>query len=177
MAAIQPQDLVYTYIKLNAKVNVYETPENGDNGSPVWFQKQTGEVTGRLFSWVDTSPATGQKYKSLYLMFKSNDNFDTNSKAYFVKFEPKIIDWNFTKQQLIEKGQADMSFFGKFVDDMENLAIDYGNNLIDYAQSGLKWGLILGGIVLLFGTVIIPYTKYRVYKGAARDLIKEAKRV
>jgi hypothetical protein len=173
--AIEAKDLVLTYVKLSKRAAVYETPELGDKGGPVWFYKEAGQVTGKLFSWVDTSPTTGAKYKSMYLMFKSGDDFTAGVKPYFVKFEPKIIDWNFSKQQLIAKNQLDMNFFEKFVDDMENMAIDYGNGLLDYAKSGLKWGVIIGGTVLFFGTVVIPYIKFRVLKSTARDLIKEGR--
>lgn len=175
MAQIEAKDLVYTYVKLTKRVNVYESPEKGDQNT-VWFQKQAGEVTGKLFSWIDKNPSTGAKYKSMYLMFKTNDDFSVGVKPYFVKFEPSLIDWSFSKQELIKKGQADMNFFEKFVDDMENMAIDYGNSILDYGKSGVKWGLILGGIYLFIGAVVVPYAKFRFIKAQARDLIKEAKR-
>lgn len=174
--AIKPQDLVYTYMKLTKKVSVYASPEIGDAGKPVWFEKQAGEVTGRLFSWIDTSPTTGKKYKSIYLMFKVGDDFSNGVKPYFVKFEPKIVDWAFTKQQLIEKGQADMNFFEKFVDDMENTAIDYGNSLIDYAKDGLKLGIPLAALGAFIVLVVVPYAKFRFIKSQARELIKEVKK-
>lgn len=176
MAEIKPQDLVYTYIKLTKKVKVYDSPENADANKAAWFEKQAGDVTGKLFSWIDTSPTTGKKYKSIYLMFKVNDDFSNGVKPYFVKFEPKIIDWQFSKQELIKKGQADMNFFEKFVDDMENKAIDYGKELLSYGKSGLTWGLTLGGIVLFFGLVVIPELKFRRLRSTARELIKDARK-
>jgi hypothetical protein len=177
MAEIKPQDLVYTYMKLTKKVSVYASPEIGDAGKPIWFEKQAGEVTGRLFSWIDTSPTTGKKYKSIYLMFKVGDDFSNGVKPYFVKFEPKLIDWAFTKQQLIAKGQADMNFFQKFVDDMENKAIDYAKDIYNnYVVPGFKTGLVLSAIGAIIVLVVIPYAKFRFIKYQLKDVIKEAKR-
>lgn len=176
MGAIKPQDLVYTYVKMTKRVKVYDSPESGDANRAAWFEKQAGDVTGKLFSWIDTNPKTGVKYKSMYLMFKTNDDFTTGVKPYFVRFEPKIIDWAFSKQELIKKGQADMNFFEKFVDDMENKAIDYYNELKDYATSGVKWGLVLGGAVLFVGFIVIPEVKFRRLKSTARELINESKK-
>jgi hypothetical protein len=175
MAEIKPQDLVYTYIKLSKSVAVYTTPEAGDSNKP-WFTKQAGEIAGRLFSWVDTSPITGKKYQSLYLMFKVNDDFSNTSKPYFIKLQKEVIDWSFTKYQLIQKGQADMNFFEKFIDDIENKAIDYGNDILNYGKSGLKWGMILGGIYLFIGAVVIPELRFRRMKSTAKELIREARR-
>ena len=109
-------------------------------------------------------------------MFKTNDDFSNGVKPYFVKFQPSLIDWNFAKQQLIAKGQADMNFFEKFVDDMENKAIEYGKSLLGFATSGVKWGLILGGTVLFVGMVVIPELKFRRLKSTAKELINESKK-
>jgi hypothetical protein len=173
MAAIKAEDLIYTYIKLTEKVSVYESPEIGDKLiGKVWFTKNAGDVTGKLFSWVDTSPVTGKKYKNIYLMFKVNDDFSQGVKPYFVKFKPKLLDYNFTKQQLIQKGQADMNFFQKFIDDTENWAIDFAKGtLLPFAGVGV------GLVGLYFGVtyILIPYLQFRFVKSQVKQVIKDVK--
>lgn len=180
MAELTVADLQDTYIKLIKKAKVYAYPEHGEKGTPVWFEKQAGEIAGKLFSWVEKNPSTGKKYKYVYLMFKVNDDFvNVNAKSYFIRLERKQIEWAFTKQELIKKSQANMSEIDKFIDNLERniteTVSDYVDNVTSYVKSGILTG---GGIVaaVLIGTfVVVPYFKYRVLKSTAKDLIKEAK--
>jgi len=177
MAEITVADLTNTYIKLSKPANCYESPEAGDKGSPVWFTKSAGDIGGKLFSWIEKNPGSGKKYKRLYLMFKVNDDFNnTNAKAYFIPVSKGMINWEYTRQQLIAKAQINMSAFDKFVDDIERNIQEWADGVVAYAKSGLITGLSIVAGVLLFNFVIIPELKFRRLKSTAKELIKEAKR-
>lgn len=181
MAELTVADLQDTYIKLIKVSKVYATPEHGEAGKPVWWTKNAGEIAGKLYSWVDKNPSTGKKYKYVYLMFKLNDDFNANTKAYFIRLEKKQIEWAFTKDQLIKKSQANMSDIDKFIDDLERniteTVNDYVDDLTGYVKSGLLTGGGIAATVLLFSFVIVPYIKFRILKSTARELIKEGKRI
>ena len=175
MAELTVADLQDTYIKLAKKAKCFASPEHGDKNKPVWFEKQEGEIAGKLFSYVTKNPSTGKPYKHIYLMFKVNDDYSTGSKSYFIRLEKKMIVWAFTKQQLIQKSQANMSLFDKFVDDMERAAQDYIDDVKANVESGLKTGLAIVAGVFLTVFVIVPEIKFRRLKSTAKEIIREAK--
>ncbi len=175
MAELTVNDLQDTYIKLSKDANVFLSPSDGEKNKPVWFVKSAGSIAGKLYSWIDTNPATGKKYKHIYLMFKINDDFSANSKAYFIRISKKLIVWEFTKSELLKKRQLNMSFFDKFVDDIERGINDYVEDVKNQAKDGLKTGLLAAGGIIITYLVVVPYIKFRIIKSTARELIKEGR--
>ena len=168
-------DLQDTYIKLNKDVKVFQSPSDGEKNKPVWFTKSAGSIAGKLYSWIDTNPSTGRKYRYVYLMFKLNDDFAANTKAYFIRIEKKLISWEFTKQELIKKRQSNMSDFDKFVDDIERSVNNYVQDIQNTVKDATKIGLLAAGGILLTYLVVVPYIKFRIVKSTARQLIKEGR--
>jgi membrane protein insertase Oxa1/YidC/SpoIIIJ len=178
------ENLVNTYITVTKTVKVYESPANGDAGKPVWFSKYANENAGKLYSWIDKNPSTGKKYKYVYLMFKLNDDFNTGTKAYFIRLEKGIINWEATRQELLKKKELETpkdwnAFFG-WANDVESkitaTVTDYVENIKDTVNNALGWGLGIAGGVLFINFVLIPEIRFRRQKAALTQIIREAKK-
>lgn len=177
MAELTVEDLVGTYIKLSKDAPVYASPYDAEAKRNVWFTKKSGEVGGKLYSWIDAAnPHYGSPWgKGVFLMFKSNDDFDYGQ-SYYIRVNKGLINWAFTKEELIKKRQADMNFFQKFVDDLERSLQEYEDGVVANVKSGLITGGIIVAAVLAFNFIIIPEIKFRRTKRlvmtAAREINK-----
>ena len=171
------EDLTGTYIKLAKDANVFQFPQHGELNKPVWFVKRKGEIAGKLYSWIDArKPNYGSPFgKYVYLVFKVNDDF-ANGKNYYIRIEKKMIDWNFTKEQLLQKRQANMNFFEKFVDDAERSFEEWKDGVVSDVKSGLVTGLSIVAGLFLTVYVVIPEMKFRRQKKLFIDVAKELKR-
>lgn len=171
--AITMNDLKDTYIKLVKDVNVYYTPKGGDNGSPVWFTKKSGQIAGKVFMWIEpNAPGDFGRIQNAYLIFKINDDFyNPNAPWYFIKYDTGMIDWEFSRKQLAAKQTADMSLWERFVSQMET-------NLTE-VQGYVQNALVVGGVFLLaiaYWQIIGKYqVQAKVYSGVLKTTVKELK--
>jgi hypothetical protein len=170
------EDLYGTYIKLAKDTNVFLYPQHGEKNTPVWFTKRKGEIAGKLFSWVDAKkPNYGNAFgKYIYLVFTVND--DINGKNYYIRIEKGMIDWEFTKAELLKKRQANMNLFEKFKDDLELSFEAWKQDVVDNVKSGLFTGGAIAAGILLLKFVIIPEVRFRRTRKMIIDVVKEAKR-
>lgn len=142
------------------------------------MDKEKGELAGKVYMWV--TPQASLQFANIqnsYLIFKIGDDFyNSNAQWYFIKFDKGMIDWDYSKTQLAAKKYADMSLWEQFTQKMEQSVTDWKNGVVADVKSGLTVGLSIVAGVLFLRFIVVPYTQYRIVKGAARDLIKEAKR-
>lgn len=166
-------------VKLLRKTKVYYSPINEPT---IWagWELQAGQITGKLFSWVNDTPAN-QNYPpldvdGLWLMFYLNDNWnDPNEKAYYIKIESKLIDWNYTKDQLDAQRRSNMNWYENLLEDFDTAISDYKNEVSDYVTNALWVGGSIVAVMFYWNFIGKYQVQAKVYKGVVKDVIKEVK--
>lgn len=169
-------ELVGLNVRLLKDVQPFYSPIGNGTKWDGWVIR-AGQLTSKLYSWVDSTPAN-QNYPALdvdglWLMFFLYD--DDNQQAYYIKLEPKMIDWDDLKQRLDTQRRANMNFYENMFEDLDTAIADQTNEIKDYVTSALWVG---GGIV-----VLMLYLNYigryqiqsKILQGSLRPLIKELK--
>ncbi len=149
-------DLIDTYLKCTKPAKVYTGADVRLKKSKrkVWWTYQAGDIIGKLYAWVLN------EQDEIFLMFYVNN--DLNQKPYYIKLEKKMIDWNFTYKQLEAKRLSNLSWFDKWVEDIEAAAEDS-------FKKSLGIGAAILGAYLLF-----EYIKYEISIRRVERVIKTA---
>lgn len=165
-------------LKLRKDATVYYSPINPVAEWDGW-KLRAGQMTGKLFSWVSNIPAN-QNYPPLdvdgvFLMFYLQDDWSGNQHAYFLKLEPKMFDWEYTKSTIDDQRKANMNWYETLLDDFDTEATEYAQDVYDYVENALWVGGSLAAIILYWNLVGKYQVQARVYKGVVKDVIREVK--
>jgi hypothetical protein len=150
------------YVKVSKNVNVYRGSEIGKEKKTVAWTVKSGQVAGKLYSWV-TEKETGR----IYMMFLINDDI---LKAYYIELEPRMINFEHFEMQLTAQKKAALSWYERIWYDFEESVTAYYNEVVDAAKSGLQTGLVIGAVVLIG----VPLLKYYLVQRSVERLVKTA---
>lgn len=150
------------YVKVSKNVNVYRGAEISKEKKAVAWVVKSGEVAGKLYSWV-VENTTGR----IFMMFLINDDI---TKAYYIELEPRMINFQHFDLQLTAQKKASLNWYEKIWDDFEDSVTAYYNEVVDAAKSGLQTGVIIGVVVLVGIPLFKNYLMSRLIKTAAQEL-------
>lgn len=157
--------LLNLYLLLIKDAKCYATPSVK---TPVWFTKKSGEIAGKLFSWIENE-------QGVFMMFKINDNFDARglNTSYYILLEPKLLQWDYVKRQLDDNRRSQMSWYDKWFEDLETSITAYKDKVIDSAKSGLMWGGAIVGGVVVWTVFLKPMLQAKLYGRLIKTAVKE----
>jgi hypothetical protein len=165
------------YMKVSKDVQVYEFPTASRKWNG-WIMKK-GSNAGKLNMWIAQhmfDPAPSPPIDGIWFEFFVNDIRDfTNGKRYFIKFDPNMIDWEFTKTQLTAEKRANMTFYEGIFNDLEKDYTEWKDNVVDNVKNGIFTGLAVAAGMFLTVFVIIPEIKFRRQKAMFVDVAKALK--
>jgi hypothetical protein len=156
--------LIGLYVKVNKDTPVYAYIDGYGNGV-LWvgWAVKAGEIAGRLDSWVDGSAfvkyGASDYIDGLYFMMEGTQY--TNNKPYYIKFEPGLLDWGYTRSQLDAIRKSKMKFYEKWFDELENKLRDIYNAAkqdADNKVEAIKTGMVKAGkIAIGVGVVFVVW--------------------
>jgi hypothetical protein len=140
-------DLTGIYVRVNIPTTVY-----WGTGQKAW-EYGAGAVVGKVYSWVDNRDGEiGTLPKLLFLMFYVEAGRQGAGTAYYIPLQPRMLDWEFFREQIFSWFERQTQDFGAWVDSVEaSIEKYYEESIVQPFYKGLKWGgIALGGVVVVW---------------------------
>ena len=168
--------LIDLYVKGYGTIDVYWSPQDGEKGKPIAWKVKEGQVIGKLDSWIDlANPNYGSAAgKNMYLMFYGTA--ETHGKSFYVKVKKNTFNWAYVQTQIDSNRRAQMSWYGKWFEDLEKEIVAYGEELKNAAWEGLGIGLAIVGTLLTVKYIIIPEMQVRRIERGLTKVVREARK-
>lgn len=157
------------YIKVLKPVKVYSKVYGTATEWTGWTY-QGGQIVGKLWSWIDGNNTAGFA-RGLWMMFKSVDG----SQTYYIKVEPKTLDWAFIEPQLDARRKQNMSWYNGIFDDVETALNDYVDDVKSYVENAMVVGGVFLAIIAYWQLIGKYQVQAKVFQSVLRTTVKELK--